>query len=780
VRVGFLESRSDGIPGLASAGKAGDVLLENERIRVVVSAPEHALGDAASGGWIIDAAPIDGRDSWGQASFVLVDSIGIRRPRHTSVEIIHPSGSRSPGGVRFIGQDSRADGIRVDTEYLLAPGDSFVQVRTVYYWMPRGGIGGLVAIDRIAIGRTEVFLPGPGFLLEGEPAGGDTVFRGREMVSFAGDEVAYGWSSRACREVRAPSEGVVRVRLDPESPDGRRLVFERRFHVTGGGPGASGEGIEGEEAAARFSGTVRSEASRRPLSGATVEFRDESGLRAAASTGTDGAFRAELPPGSYTVVASAAGGGEGESKRARVGPGDHETIDLETEEPATIRFRIESERGTLLPGRLTIRDRSGRALARAPGRLPIPGTAAAADGLGTIRVPPGEYMLYASHGILYSIDERHIKLRPGEIADAAFRLARAVDPGGLAAVDLRVHTAAGPEASAAAEELASAALAEGLDALVFSDNGRVFVPGSDLAGGKILLIPGEEIVLEGIGRFGAFPLTAEEEIAPRGGYGAEGKAPGFLFSLLRAGPSLPLIQVHAPRRESTGYFANMRLDPVTGLSANIEFDPGFDLVEVADAQGIEEGALVLNDWFHLLNQGRRVLATGNSGARGTGDGGVGVPHNRVDREGFDTNRSGLIEALRAGRFFLTTGPILRFRANGTGRSGDLLHDGDGLVEIALRVEAAPWVDVETVRILANGSVLLDRKAGRREGSLVVDLRESLPIHRDTWLVAVAAGTRPLDPIYRGRRGERILPVAITNPIWVDFDGNGVFDPPGIR
>ncbi|MFH1680490.1 MAG: CehA/McbA family metallohydrolase [Candidatus Eisenbacteria bacterium] len=778
VHVRLLEGRGDGIPGPASAGVAGDVLLENDRIRVVVSAPSHALGETASGGWIIDAAPVGGTDCWGQASFVLVDSIGTRHPRHVRMEIIHPSGRGSPGGVRFVGEDSRLDVIRVDTEYLLAPGDPFVQVRTVYYWAPRGGGSGLAAFDRIAIGRTEAFLSGPGFLREGEPPGRGVPPAGGALL-LVGEPAVYGWSSTAVREILGPIDGMMRVRLEPELPEARRLVFERRFYVAEGDPALVQGWIEGGSRGAVV-GRVAAKGSDRPLAGATVEFRDGTGLRSAAFTRTDGTFRAELAPGSYTALALAAGGGDGKGRRVQAVSGEERSIDLEAEEPASIRFRIEDERGVLVPGRLTVRDRSGRAVPRMPGRLSITERVFAEDGLGVVRVPPGEYTLVASRGIAYSADEQRVKLRAGEIEEVSFLLRKEAGASGLAAVDLRVHTAEGLGGPATPEEQAVAALAEGLDALVFADNGRVFQGAPFAAGEKLVLIPGEEIVLDGVGRFGAFPLTPEEEIPPRGGYGAEGKAPSALFSLLRSGPSLPLIQVHAPRRGGTGYFENARLDPVTGLSANIEFERGFDLIEVADAQRIDEASRVLADWFHLLDQGRRVFATGNSGAGGRGAGGIGVPRNCVDREGFDQTLLGLIDSIRAGRFFFTTGPVLRFRANGGGRSGDLIQDGDGLVEIALRVEAAPWIEVESVRIFANGAVLLERTVNRREGALVIDLREDLPISRDTWLVAVASGSRALDPIYEGPRGERIFPVAVTNPIWVDFDGDGAFTPPGVR
>ena len=49
--------------------------------------------------------------------------------------------------------------------------------------------------------------------------------------------------------------------------------------------------------------------------------------------------------------------------------------------------------------------------------------------------------------------------------------------------------------------------------------------------------------------------------------------------------------------------------------------------------------------------------------------------------------------------------------------------------------------------------------------------------RDTWfIVHVTSRTGTLDPVYSS--GSR--PFAFTNPIWLDVDGNGRFDPPMVR
>lgn len=58
--------------------------------------------------------------------------------------------------------------------------------------------------------------------------------------------------------------------------------------------------------------------------------------------------------------------------------------------------------------------------------------------------------------------------------------------------------------------------------------------------------------------------------------------------------------------------------------------------------------------------------------------------------------------------------------------------------------------------------------------------------RDAWYAVIVKGVEgSLEPILRPFRtfeGEtyRVIPFAVTNPVWVDRDGNGIFDPPKRR
>jgi hypothetical protein len=112
--------------------------------------------------------------------------------------------------------------------------------------------------------------------------------------------------------------------------------------------------------------------------------------------------------------------------------------------------------------------------------------------------------------------------------------------------------------------------------------------------------------------------------------------------------------------------------------------------------------------------------------------------------------------------------------------GDLAVAEGGRVLVEFEVAAAPWVPLDEVRILANGEVV--RVFGRSFGFT------ELALERDAFVTLEAGAPLGADPRawmarHRGPWTDVIapgfLPAAFTNPVYVDVDGNGRFDPPGL-
>jgi hypothetical protein len=207
----------------------------------------------------------------------------------------------------------------------------------------------------------------------------------------------------------------------------------------------------------------------------------------------------------------------------------------------------------------------------------------------------------------------------------------------------------------------------------------------------------------------------------------------------------------------------------------------FDAMEVMNGRSHDQYRLLRDDWLALLRQGFRRTATANSDTHGP-DEPAGWPRNYVwlgaDAGGWDPLR--FDAAIREGRSFGTTGPLVpHFAVNG-GRVGDTVAAPEGRILVEFDVDAASWVPLEEVRLLVNGEVV--RVFASTSGFAELDLR------RDAFVTLEAGAPPDVDPenwaaehpgLYADVIGPGFVPVAFTNPVYVDVDGDGAFDPPGL-
>jgi hypothetical protein len=181
----------------------------------------------------------------------------------------------------------------------------------------------------------------------------------------------------------------------------------------------------------------------------------------------------------------------------------------------------------------------------------------------------------------------------------------------------------------------------------------------------------------------------------------------------------------------------------------------------------------------LLRQGERRTATANSDSHAPSEL-LAYPRNYVwvGAEGDSADR--FEAALLAGRSFGTTGPRVRaLRVNGASL-GDLVGAPGGRLRVEWEVDGPGWVPIDEVRILVNGEVV--HTTGDRSGSLdlaperdgFVTLEAGAPLEADA-----AAWIRAHPGLYTEMIAPGFVATAFTNPIFVDVDGNGRFDPPGL-
>ena len=214
----------------------------------------------------------------------------------------------------------------------------------------------------------------------------------------------------------------------------------------------------------------------------------------------------------------------------------------------------------------------------------------------------------------------------------------------------------------------------------------------------------------------------------------------------------------------------------------------------------------VDDWFTLLNLGYRFTAVGNSDSHGMTSTEAGCPRNFVmsetDDPGFIDGQA-VADAVREHRVVASYGPFVQLWVDGAPIGSDVVAEGP--VEIEIEVQAPSWMDVDHVELYENGTLVETWKVAPDTAS---NLRFSMMTTRepteDAWYVAIVSGDEGLGPVFSPvelpyipleqavtealvgipavssfispaapfPKLYPIYPYALTNPIWVDVEGDG--------
>jgi hypothetical protein len=192
------------------------------------------------------------------------------------------------------------------------------------------------------------------------------------------------------------------------------------------------------------------------------------------------------------------------------------------------------------------------------------------------------------------------------------------------------------------------------------------------------------------------------------------------------------------------------------------------------AGGIEVGPVSL--WYRFLNTGFRLPATaGTDKMLNVQVAGSVRTYAHLDGK-FTYER--WLEAIRAGRTFVTTGPFVSLTANGQPIGASLALKRGQRVEIAADVQA-PFdrYPVDTLEIVVGGEVVATtaNDASRSE----LRLEHAFTAGKSTWIAARAHGSKLLAyqqwPLL-GPTGQGVPAMAHTSPIYVSVDGAPIRSP----
>lgn len=204
-------------------------------------------------------------------------------------------------------------------------------------------------------------------------------------------------------------------------------------------------------------------------------------------------------------------------------------------------------------------------------------------------------------------------------------------------------------------------------------------------------------------------------------------------------------------------------EPAYFLSGNID---GAELRRFGNPDSGSLDEFCFSEWYRYLNCGCRVAAVGGTDKMSAGMpvGGVRTYAQLDPEDEFTFENWG--KAVRAGRTFTTSGPLIDLRVEGRSVGDEIRMSGPGTLEVEASCSSL-W-PIHRLEIVVNGRVVAATHTKR--GARQLSLNERVTIERSCWLAARCGSNLIVShcwPIHLG---------AHTSPVYVICNNEELFSP----
>lgn len=695
------------VPGSVAMGQVGDILLDNARARFIIrTGTESACMIGAYSGGVLDAAPHGGADLIKEL-FAIMD-LSAARPEAI---VVTDAGGDGDARVRVLFQSApigllvaAAPGVarairgRGAIDYELRADEDVLRV-TLSMTTQEGvaGASGRPGFVALMGGAGELLHPGGQVLTGDGTPGGD----GMSLLVSEGDDSAVAIRALPGTGSVGQIESVLFINGAERGvlTEGELFTFEARVGV-GHTEAEAWNAVHLEDTTAEL----------------TLEGSAGDRIEVAAPTG-EPIVRTRLDDAGHGVVRLPVG-----SYRVRAGFGpyfDGAGQDLSLTAAGTTLSPLAAPRGTIrveatadgdatAPVRVTV-DAAGIEVARW-----------VAFGSGERALPPGDYRVTVSRGMEHTAHQENVTVAAGGSVTVTAALDRVVDTAGWVAGDFHLHSEMSTDSLHAVVDALQIIAAEGLEVVASTDHDYIndypgLLEGAGV-GAWLLAVPGVEMSSIVYGHMGGYPLVPDRDRAGNGAPVWFDTTPTQMFAMIRERGDMALggaiVQINHPRDGSTSFFSAVNIDRETGHATASPADLGlpgdtdlddfdFDVAEVFNGSFGSEDEDAFQDWLSLMVAGRRVGLVANSDSH-TPRRPAGSPRTflRVADDsigGFAWPEVGA--ALREGRSTFAGGIFVTAEAGGPAVSD--------VLPLNVRVQAAPWVSADRLRVYAGRTVALD-------------------------------------------------------------------------
>lgn len=547
----------------------------------------------------------------------------------------------------------------------------------------------------------------------------------------------------------------------------------------------------------------------RPVEGGMIEIERGDESLGLGRTDADGKLDVSLEPGTYAVKVSALGVSLTGDKSLPI-----EVAANNDDQAFALGFQ------KWIPGTVDagITDAAGRPIACKVEFIPKDGTPkpyfgpeTAAFGVlnlfysphGRFKqpLPEGKYDVIISHGPEYDAIFTELTIAAGESAPLTGQLVRSVDTTGWVSSDFHSHSSPSGDNTASQLGRVLNLLCEHVEFAPCTEHNRIstYVPHIQALGVEADMATVSGMELTGkplpLNHQNAFPLIMHPHTQDGGAPVPDGDPSTQIERLvLWDNRSDKLVQQNHPDIGWLFYDKNGDGKPDNGYERSLglidvmEIHPVqlvLDLKPAVDWDGRPYANRIFA-WMQLLNQGYRIPGVVNTDAHYNYHGSGGL-RNWI-QSGTDNPAEidvmEMVHASEQGRLVMSNGPFLELSLRETGKSavagpGEDLTARSKKLTARVRVQCPNWIDVDRVFLLVNGRPhkvhSYTRKANPdafRNGAVKFEREMEFEVDGDAHIIAVTGDpNRKLGPVMGPFWGSH-HPAALTNPIFVDTDGDG--------
>jgi len=511
----------------------------------------------------------------------------------------------------------------------------------------------------------------------------------------------------------------------------------------------------------------------------------------------------ELPPGEYTFRAEALGRPTAEVTRT-IGGEKPQSVRIEMESCGYAKVTVTDDKGHAIPAKIAFHGIDGT---KTPFFGPDSRTARVhnlcytPNGRVKTELTPGKYEVVVSYGPEYDAAFEPIEVKRNETTELRVSLAHVVDSTGRISADFHSHSSPSGDNTTSQRGRVLNLLCEHIEFAPCTEHNRISSYTPHLKALKVehlmATCPGIELTgqLLPVNHQNAFPLIHRPHRQDGGGPQINADPVVQIRRLaMWDNNSEKLVQTNHPDLQQIYGDRDLDGQPDTGFR---------EMLDVMHVVEVHPPAKILLDpktppenrndrrpiirWLQLLNLGYRIPGVVNTDAHYTFHG-SGWLRNYIRSKTDDPaeiDPMEIVAASKAGDIIMSTGPYMSVEAVSAESSrtranpGDDLRLPDGKLVLHVSVQCPNWLDINRVQVFINGRPSPKLNFTRRKGSSgfsdkVVKFKAEIPVElkSDAHLIVVAAGEGLNMVKVMGEQYGKNMPIAVSNPIFVDVDGNG--------